>query len=43
MNALEPEIAMRIDRAKTRLNKINKQLQSLDAEALEEEKTLFDT
>jgi hypothetical protein len=43
MNTLEPEIAMRIDKAKTRLNKINKQLQSLDAEALEEEKTLFDT
>lgn len=43
MNTLEPEIALRIDKAKTRLNKINKQLQSLDAEALEEEKTLFDT
>lgn len=43
MNTLDPEVALKLDRAKTRLNAINGQLRSLDAEVMEEEKTLFDT
>lgn len=42
-NTLDPEVALTLDRAKTRLNAINGQLRSLDAEVMEEEKTLFDS
>ena len=43
MNTLDPEVALALDRAKTRMNAINGQLRSLDSEVMEEEKTLFDS
>lgn len=43
LNTLDPEVALRLERAKTRLNSINGKLRTLDAEVMEEEKTLFDT
>jgi len=42
-NTLDPEVALRLDRANTQINKINKQLRELDTEVMEEEKTLFDS
>jgi len=42
-NTLDPEVALRLDRANTQINKINKQLRELDADVMEEEKTLFDS
>lgn len=43
MNTLDAEVALRLDRAKTQLNSINNKLRTLDAEVMEEEKTLFDS
>lgn len=43
LNTLDPEVALKLDRAKTQINSINGKLRSLDAEVVEEEKTLFDT
>ena len=42
-NTLDPEVALRLDRANSQLNKIKAQLRELDAQVMEEEKTLFDT
>ena len=43
MNTMDPEVALRLDQATGKLNKINGQLRSLDQEVMQEEKTLFDT
>jgi len=42
-NTLDPEVALRLDRANSQINKINASLRALDNEVMEEEKTLFDT
>jgi len=42
-NTLDPEVALRLDRANSQINKINSQLRSLDLDVMEEEKTLFDS
>lgn len=43
MNTLDPEVAIKLDRAGKRLGQINRQLRESDIEVIEEEKTLFDT
>lgn len=43
MNTLDPEVALKLERAKKRKDAITRQLSKLDAEVMEEEKTLFDT
>lgn len=42
-NSLDPDIALRIDKASKALNKVNAQLRSLDSEVIEEERNLFNT
>lgn len=43
MNTLDPEVALRLERAESRKRGIARQLSLLDAEVMEEEKTLFDS
>lgn len=42
-NTLDPEVALRLDKATSAINKINAKLRELDAVVIEEERTLFDT
>lgn len=41
MNTLNPEVAVKLERAKSRLNAVNGRLRSLDSEIIVEERTLF--
>ncbi len=43
MNRLDPEDALKIDRAQKKINAVNVKLRKLDTEIIEEEKTLFNT
>lgn len=43
MNTLDPEVALKHERASKRLGQINRQLRESDLEFIEEEKTLFDS
>lgn len=43
MNTMDPEVALRLERAKSKERSIARQLSILDAAVMEEEKTLFDT
>lgn len=43
MNTLDPEVAYRLQQAEKKINQVNNELRKLDAEVIEEEKTLFDT
>lgn len=42
-NTLDPIVALQLDQATKKLNKINYKLRELDGEVMEEEKTLFET
>jgi len=43
MNTLDPDMAVKYDRARRRLNQVNFQLRDLDGEILQEEKNLFNS
>ena len=43
MNTLDPDMAVKYDRARRKLNQVNFQLRDLDGEILQEEKNLFNS
>lgn len=43
MNTMDPTVALVLDKARRKINRLNGQLQSLDFEAINEEKTLFNS
>lgn len=43
MNTLDPEQALKYDRAKRKLNQVTAQLREMDGEIIQEEKNLFNT
>lgn len=43
MNTLSPDMALKFDKAKKRLNQVTAQLRELDGDTLEEERNLFST
>lgn len=43
MNTLDPDMAVKYDRARRRLNQVTAQLRELDGEILQEEKNLFNS
>jgi len=43
MNTLSPDMALKFDKAKRRLNQVTAQLREMDGETLEEERNLFST
>ena len=43
LNRMNPEDALKYSKAKKKINAVNVQLQKLDKQVIEEEKTLFDT
>ncbi len=43
LNTLDPEVAYKLQQANRKLNQLNRGLRELDAQVIEEEKTLFDS